>query len=93
MNISSDLKIVPLESIPKGEECVFDYNLSQFCKLALIMEAVCEKEKGIGLSAVQVGVPLNFFVINYNHFSKDNQYRYFANCVYTPLTDEKEKIS
>lgn len=89
MDIPSDLKIVPLESIPKGQECESD--LPKLCKLALLLEAICEKEKGVGLSAVQVGVPFNFFVVNYDYFSTRNRYRYFVDCVYTPITDDKEK--
>lgn len=86
MKIPKDLKIIPLELIPRGEECPLD-NLADLYKLGLHMQVVCEKEKGIGLSAVQVGVPLNFFIINYNQV-----YRYFANCTYSPLSEEKEKF-
>lgn len=85
MNIPNDLKIVPIESIPKGEECPLD-SLPDLYKLGTAMQIVCEQEKGIGLSAVQVGVPLNFFVVNYN-----NNYRFFINCTYTPDSEDKRK--
>jgi peptide deformylase len=71
--------------IPKGQECPLD-DLAELYKLGLSMQIICEKEKGIGLSAVQVGVPLNFFVVNFY----DN-YRFFINCSYSPVTEEKEK--
>jgi peptide deformylase len=86
MKIPKDLKIVPLESIPRGEKCSFD-NLADLYKLGLHMQTLCEKEQGIGLSAVQVGIPLDFFIINYNQ-----NYRFFANCIYSPLSEEKEKF-
>lgn len=85
MKISSDLKLVPVSSIPRGKDCPLD-DLPELYKLALSMQIICEKEKGIGLSAVQVGVPLNFFVVNFH-----NNYRFFINCTYTPKTEEKEK--
>lgn len=84
MNIPNDLKIVPIESIPKGEDCPLD--LPNLYKLGTAMQIVCEREKGIGLSAVQLGIPLNFFVVNFN-----NNYRFFVNCTYAPVSEEKSK--
>lgn len=85
MKISHDLEIISPNLIPKGQECSLD-NLSELYKLGLLMQAVCEREKGIGLSAVQVGVPFNFFIISFK-----NIYRYFINCIYTPISEDKEK--
>jgi peptide deformylase len=85
MKISSDLKLVPPSSIPKGLDCPLD-DLPELYKLALSMQIICEKENGIGLSAVQVGVPLNFFVVNFH-----NNYRFFVNCSYDSTNQEKEK--
>jgi len=85
MNIPTDLHIVPSDAIPKGLDCPLD-DLPLLYKLGLSMQIVCEKEKGIGLSAVQVGVPLNFFIVNHN-----NNYRFFINCTYAPADSEKEK--
>ena len=50
------------------------------------MQVICEREKGIGLSAVQVGIPLNFFIIKFV-----NVYRYFVNCNYKPISEDKEQ--
>ena len=47
------------------------------------MELVCVKNQGIGLSAVQVGVPYNLFLIN------DSKIEYFVNCSYTGLSNDK----
>ena len=41
------------------------------------MEQVCTKNKGIGLSAVQVGVPWNFFILERN-----SKFEYYYNCSY-----------
>ena len=80
-----NLKIVPLQEIPKGLDCSCDH-LPELYKLGLLMEVICEKEKGIGLSAVQVGVPLNFFIAKFS-----NSYRYFVNCKYMPISENKER--
>ncbi len=85
MKIPNELKIVPPTSIPKGKECPTD-DLPELYKLGLSMQIICDKEKGIGLSAVQVGLPYNFFVLNQN-----NNYRFLLNCTYTPLTQDKER--
>jgi peptide deformylase len=84
MNVS-DLKLVSVSSIPRGHDCSLD-DLSELYKLALSMQIICEKESGIGLSAVQLGLPFNFFIINFH-----NNYRFFVNCTYVPITEEKEK--
>lgn len=85
MKIPHGLAIVSPNLIPKGAECSL-VDLPELYKLGLLMQAVCEKEKGIGLSAVQVGVPLNFFIVNFK-----GAYRYFVNCNYTPILEDKEK--
>lgn len=85
MDIPTDLKIIPPTSIPRGLDCPLD-DLPSLYKLGLFMQIVCEREKGIGLSAVQVGIPLNFFVVNHMM-----NYRFFINCIYTSLAPEKEK--
>lgn len=80
-----NLQIVPLHEIPRGLDCKCDH-LPELYKLGLLMEVVCERESGIGLSAVQVGVPLNFFIAKFT-----NSYRYFVNCKYMPSAENKEK--
>ncbi len=85
MDIPSELKIVSVPSIPRGISCPTN-QLPQLYKLGLLMQTICEREKGIGLSAVQVGVPLNFFIVKF-----DEQYRFFLNCEYEPIGNAKEK--
>lgn len=81
----SELHLVSSSSIPRGELCDLN-DLSFICKLSITMEQICEREKGIGLAAVQLGVPLNFFTIKF-----PDAYRHFTNCNYIPLGDSKEK--
>ncbi len=81
MNIS----IIPYDLIPKGGNCPID-NSQFICELAVALENICEKNEGIGISAVQVGIPFNFFIVKF----KDG-YRYFVNCDYEPLDKVKEK--
>lgn len=50
------------------------------------MQEICQKEDGIGLSAVQIGIPINFFVINF-----DEGFRFFVNCEYESLSEKKIK--
>lgn len=84
MGNTRNLCLVESSKIPNGKECTLDAPLMY--NLATVMEAICTKENGIGLSAVQVGVPLNFFIIKFQE-----SFRYFANCQYTAMDDDKEK--
>ena len=63
------MKIVPVSEIP-GKSVVQDCptttrRLSSMSvyKTCLEMKEVCELEKGIGLSAVQVGLPWRLFIV------------------------------
>jgi peptide deformylase len=83
-----NLKIVPLQEIPRGLDCQCDH-LPELYKLGLLMEVIYERESGIGLSAVQVGISKRFYIINYNQIKKDNGYRFFINCNYEKISDEE----
>jgi peptide deformylase len=85
MVIPAKLQIVEPRLIPKGQDCSGE-DLVELLKLGLLMQELCTKQKGIGLSAVQVGIPLDFFIISF-----PSQYRFFLNCKYEPLNDSKEK--
>jgi peptide deformylase len=77
------LKIVPVKEIPKANNWLSN-DLVQLYNYCLEMEAICSKNDGVGLSAVQVGLPFNFFVVKH-----DNLYRHMVNCSYEPLDDDK----
>lgn len=79
------MNIIPSQMIPKGGDCPLD-DTAFLYNLGVSLQEVCEREEGIGLSAVQVGLPYNFFVIKF-----DEKYRYFVNCVYEAIDAKKEK--
>jgi peptide deformylase len=84
------LSIVPVDQIPTDvKECPTN-DLVGLYAVCLQMQELCVKEHGIGLAAVQVGIPWKLFVVRYNDKAKD-QFRFFLNCSYTPLTEDKEK--
>src|SRR5688572_16474358 len=84
------LSIVPVDKIPKEiVDCPTD-NLVQLYRTCLQMAMLCIKENGIGLSAVQVGIPWRLFVVRYIDNGKDS-FRFFLNSRYTPTTEDKEK--
>lgn len=58
-------------------------NALQVYKFCKEMEEVCVKNNGVGLNAIQVGLPWNLFVIK-----KDNSFEYYANCTYKPIGSE-----
>lgn len=84
------LSIVPVDKIPKDiVDCPTD-NLLHLYKTCLQMTLLCLKENGIGLSAVQVGIPWRLFIVRYIDNGKDS-FRFFLNCRYTQTTEDKEK--
>lgn len=81
------MKLVAPENIPLGKTVPLDEKAVVF-NLFNEMMKICEAYEGIGLSAVQLGLPLKMFVV------KDNgRYRCFLNCDYEPTTDSKRTLS
>lgn len=83
------LHIVPVEDIPKSEDVknVPLDQLAEIYKICTKMVDVCEAENGIGLSAVQVGLPFKLFIMKGSENSKlcqPEQYCFFLNCTYEP---------
>jgi peptide deformylase len=77
------LGIVPVKDIPAVSAEV-DLTQPMFAyQLCLRMIEVCKQHNGIGLSAVQVGIPLKLFVIR----NDDKSFSYYANCRYEPVGD------
>jgi peptide deformylase len=50
------------------------------------MREVCDRYQGVGLSAVQVGIPWRLCLVNFPH-----PCRYLVNCEYKPTSETKEK--
>jgi len=79
-----DLSIVPVDEIPKGEDVPLDDLLNIF-KHGVYMQNLCADLDGIGLSAVQVGVPWNFLVIN-----DEKEGGFFLNCSYEGIGEKNQ---
>lgn len=77
------LKIVPVHEIPKAEDVPLD-RLMPIYKTCLDLQDACEMGGGVGLSAVQVGIPWKLFVVKL-----DDGFSYFLNCEYQPLVDPR----
>jgi peptide deformylase len=82
------MDIVPVKDIPKAEPVPLDDPLAVY-KICSQMERVCTARGGVGLSAVQVGIPWKLFLILVD--PKAKHYRYMVNCEYTPV-EHSEKI-
>jgi peptide deformylase len=81
------MKLVAPENIPIGEVVPLDDKAKLFNTFTDMIK-MCEAEEGIGLSAVQVGLPHKMFVV------KDNdKFRCFLNCDYEPTTNAKRTLS
>lgn len=76
------MNLVPVSEIPMPPaiNAVGLDDLINTYKLCKQMEVLCSESNGIGLSAVQVGIPLKLFVVNF----KDH-YEYFINCEYSAV--------
>lgn len=72
--------LVALEEFPKTLSTSIEYNLIEVFKVCNQMEKICNDNKGVSLSAFQIGLPWNLFVINRN-----NSYDYYLNCSYQGL--------
>ena len=78
--------IVPVLDIPDGEIVPTD-NLLDIFRLVVQMEQICTEQSGIGLSAVQVGVPLNLFIVQ-----RDDAYEYYLNCEYEGIGEKHPSV-
>lgn len=83
---TTPLKIVPVTEIPVAEDAPTDDLLSVF-RIITQMERVCVDNQGIGLSAVQVGIPWKLFIIN-----RDGVFEYYLNCEYVGFGDKSKSI-
>ena len=82
----SPLKIVPVSEIPLVQYKAVDQTKISIAKLCILMENFCLKNNGIGLSAVQVGIPFNIFVAATS--SKKSNFFYFLDCQYEGIGEK-----
>ncbi len=90
MNKKYPPRIVPVSEIPKAVDAPCHRagdDLIGIFRVCTQLERICTDDDGIGLSAVQIGVPWKLFVANY----KDH-YKYLVNCEYIPATGEVKSI-
>lgn len=78
--------LVNSEDIPIGRDIPED-NLVEIYKTCLLMEKICSEFHGIALSAVQIGIPWNLFVV-----SLQNQFKYFLNCKYEGISEKQSSV-
>ena len=81
------MNLVEISQIPTVEEIndVPVDDLVSVYKVIMDMEKICTESNGIGISAVQVGVPWKMFLVKH-----PDGYRYYLNCEYEPIGDEKK---
>lgn len=79
------MQIVPVEQIPINVVDCPEDKLVEVYRTCKQMHLVCKKHNGVGLSAVQVGIPWRLFVIG----EGDGPYRNFLNCKYGQVGDGK----
>jgi peptide deformylase len=88
------MQILEVNKIPLTEQIIdvsFD-NLIKVLKLFQDLQILCEKEKGIGISAVQAGIPLRLFLIKGDGtcpLVEKDKYACFLNCKYESIDDER----
>lgn len=88
------LDLVDLDKMPKLED-IQDVPLDDPMKVFKVcqeMEVVCDRENGIGLSAVQVGIPWKLFIVKSDGscpFIEKGKYGYFANTNYEATDNER----
>ena len=90
--------IVEVDKIPTKESIVavpID-NTMQVYKICIALKELCEKESGIGISAVQVGIPWKLFLVKGDGtcpLIPKGEFGYFINCEYDKTTDTKQVVS
>lgn len=82
--------IVDIDLIPKVTETLLDKDIAEVYNVFIQMESICNELDGVGLSAVQVGIPWNLFIVKSdgsNPLVAEGQYGCFIDCNYEPVTD------
>lgn len=77
--------LVPVSDIPRLTNEVVTSDPTVVFRKFSTLQAVCLRENGIGLCAVQIGLPDRMFVTK----NPDGTFRYFINTKYIPVGDEK----
>lgn len=83
------LSLVSLDQIPLAEPVPINNpnDLLDIFRVITQMERICTENSGIGLSAAQVGIPWQLFIIR-----QDEAYEYYLNCGYIGLGEKAKSI-
>ena len=81
------MKIVDVDLIPPVGDITETpkHDLVDLYKKCLEMAQVCVAENGVGLSAVQVGIPWKMFVVKW----PNDKFGFFVDCEYEPLGEDQ----
>jgi peptide deformylase len=91
VNIKSvELELVAESAMPDAQPAS-GISLAALFVAALKMEHLCTKESGIGLSAVQVGMPWEIFVVRRGCGTPSEHYEYYVDCRYFSQSHETIK--
>jgi peptide deformylase len=91
-------EIVDVDKIP-AKDLIVDVPLDDPIKvynICLELKELCEKENGIGISAVQVGIPWNLFLVRGDGtcpLVPKGEFGYFVNCKYEETTNKQQVVS
>lgn len=80
------MKLVPINEIPLGGETPLN-DIDKLIKICQEMADLCIRENGIGLAAVQVGIPWNLFI-----YKIGDSFVCFINSDYEGIGDKIESI-
>lgn len=76
--------LVPASDVPRKVGLVSIADPVTIFKKFSTLQAICLRENGLGLAAVQLGVPENMFVVK----KPDGDFQCFLNMKYTSVTEE-----
>lgn len=76
------MQIVPIDQIPIAQPVDLN-NLKELVPIIKEMAFICQSENGIGISAVQIGLPYDLFLVRFG-----SDYHCFVNTRYTPIPSE-----
>lgn len=80
------MKIVPIDQMPKESVNTPLDNVIEIFSFGQKLEKLCKENNGVGLSAVQVGIPWKFFVF---YDENSDNFNYMVDCKYVPLNQNK----
>jgi peptide deformylase len=83
--MKKDIQLISPSQIPEAIDTPLEH-LMRIYQLFLQMDQICDAEQGIGISAVQVGVPWRMFSVKW-----EDRFRHFVNCSYDPLVDPQAR--